>query len=223
MPCGPPRAEVVLRLNETQTKNSMNKTTIKWAALVLTGAGVTAGWLVAQGQEDTYTTQRPGVRSSQTTTTTTTAASTAEVRKINKASELIGMDVKNAQGEKLGDIKDVVLDFSSERVGYVVLSADPGALQAEKMHAVPLKAFQPSADGSSLILNADKQKLAAAEGFSKDSWPNPSNPAWGAQPFWQDKGSSYQNRDSSTPGTPGYRPGISPGTSPDRGTTPPPR
>jgi len=175
----------------------MNKTTIKWAALVLTGAGVTAGWLVAQAQED-YNPPQPGQpRSSQTTTSTAMG-----VKKINKASELIGMDVKNQQGEKLGDIKDVVFDFTSERVGYVVLSADPGALQAEKLHAVPLKAFQPSADGTSLILNADKQKLASAEGFAKDSWPNPSNPSWGAQPFWQDKGS------------PGYKPGTSPGTTP---------
>ena len=192
----------------------MNKTTIKWATLVLTGAGVTAGWLMAQGQDDTYNQSRPGQqRSSQTTT----ATGSMEVKKINKASELIGMDVKNQQGEKLGDIKDVVLDFSSERVGYVVLAADPGALQAEKLHAVPLKAFQPSPDGESLILNADKQKLASAQGFSKDSWPNPSSPSWGAQPFWQERG-SQQNRDSSNPG---YRPGSTPpGTTPDRGTTP---
>ena len=186
----------------------MNKTTIKWAALVLTGAGVTAGWLVAQGQPDTYDTQRPGQRPGQTTTT----SGSAEVKKINKCSELIGMDVKNLQGEKLGDIKDVVLDFSSERVGYVVMSADTGALNPDKMLAVPLRAFQPSADGDSLILNADKQKLASAQGFSKDSWPNPSNPAWGSQPFWQEKG-SLQN-----PGTQGYRPGT---TQPDRGTPPP--
>lgn len=193
----------------------MNKTTIKWAALVLTGAGVTGGWLLAQGQDDTYPSNpsRPGQqRSSQTTTTT---GSTMEVKKINKVSELIGMDVKNQQGEKLGDIKDIVLDFSSERVGYVVLSADTGALNPDKLLAVPLKAFQPSADGDSLILNADKQKLASAQGFSKDSWPSPSNPSWGAQPFWQDK-SSQQNRDY----TPGYRPGTTPGTTPDRGTTP---
>ena len=138
-----------------------------------------------------------------------------EVKKINKASELIGMDVKNQQGEKLGDIKDVVLDFSSERVGYVVLSADTGALNPDKLLAVPLRAFQPSADGDHLILNADKQKLASAQGFSKDSWPNPSNPSWGGQPFWQEKGTST---------TPGYRPttppGSIPGTTPDRGTTP---
>jgi sporulation protein YlmC with PRC-barrel domain len=188
----------------------MNKTTIKWAALVVTGAGVTTGWLLAQAQDDTYNPSQPGQpRSSQTTTTTPSAM---EVKKINKASELIGMDVKNQQGEKIGDIKDVVFDFKNERVGYVVLSADPGALQAEKLHAVPLKAFQPSADGDSLILNVDKQKLASAQGFSKDSWPNPSNPSWGAQPFWQ---GSQQN-----PSTPGYRPGTPPGTTPDRGTTP---
>ena len=192
----------------------MNKTSIKWAALVLTGAGVTAGWLMAQGQEDTY--NRPGQRSSQTTTTT----GSTEVRKINKASALIGMDVKNQQGEKLGDIKDVVLDFSSERVGYVVLSADTGALNPDKLLAVPLRAFQPSADGDSLILNADKAKLASAQGFSKESWPSPSNPSWGGQPFWQEKG-SQQNRNEYTPGyRPGSTPGSTPGTTPDRGTTP---
>ena len=96
----------VCDLNE-QYKNStkresMNKTTIKWTALVLTGAGVTAGWLVAQGQEDTY---RPGQQRTSQTTTTTIPGSTAEVRKINKVSELIGMNVKNPQGEKLGDIR----------------------------------------------------------------------------------------------------------------------
>src|SRR5690349_17011894 len=102
----------------------MNKTTIKWAALVLTGAGVTAGWIFAQGQEDTYSTSRPGQRSTQTTTT----AGSMEVKKINKASELIGMDLKNPQGYKLGDIKDSGRDFTGERVGDVLLSAYPGGL-----------------------------------------------------------------------------------------------
>jgi sporulation protein YlmC with PRC-barrel domain len=188
----------------------MNKTTIKWAALVLTGAGVTAAWL-AQGQaQDTYDAQRQNQpRSAQTTTSTVTTS----VKKINKASELIGMDVKNIQGEKLGEIKDVVIDFSGERISYVVLKADAGVLSADKLHAVPLKAFQPSADGTTLMLNADKQKLASAEGFSNDSWPSPSNPAWGAQPFWQDKGSQLNRTEP-------YTPGNRPATSPDRGTTP---
>ena len=42
-----------------------------------------------------------------------------EVQKVNKCSELIGMEVKNPQGEKLGKIYDVVLDFSKDRIAYV--------------------------------------------------------------------------------------------------------
>jgi sporulation protein YlmC with PRC-barrel domain len=119
----------------------------------------------------------------------------AEVKKVNQCSELIGTVVKNQQGERLGKIKDIVIDFSKDRVAYVVLETSHGAFSADKLHAVPLRAFQPSEDGKSLILNADKDKLANAEGFSKDSWPSPSNPTWGAQPFWQGRGNDeHQGR-----------------------------
>ena len=125
--------------------------------------------------------------------------------KVNKCSQLIGMDVKNAQGEKLGDIKDVVIDFNSGKVGYVVLDTGGGILSSEKLHAVPLQAFQAGSEGNTLILNSDKDRLSKAEGFTKDNWPSPSNPSWGSQPFWDEKGST-------TPGTK-YR----------SGTTTPPR
>ncbi|MGH6611986.1 MAG: PRC-barrel domain-containing protein, partial [Burkholderiaceae bacterium] len=39
-----------------------------------------------------------------------------------RLSQLIGKDVRNAQGEDLGDIKDVILDVNNGRVHYVVLS-----------------------------------------------------------------------------------------------------
>lgn len=39
-----------------------------------------------------------------------------------RASRLIGMQVKNAQGEKLGKIQDLVIDVASEQVNYAVLS-----------------------------------------------------------------------------------------------------
>ena len=116
----------------------------------------------------------------------------AEVRKVNQCSELIGTEVKNQQGEKLGKVKDIVIDFARDRIAYVVLETSKGAFSADKLHAVPLRAFQPSDDGKTLILNADKDKVANAEGFSKDNWPSPSNPSWGAQPFWQEnRGEKY--------------------------------
>src|SRR4051812_29322386 len=41
---------------------------------------------------------------------------------INKASHFIGMTVKNQNGDRLGKIKDVVIDFDSGQVAYVVLA-----------------------------------------------------------------------------------------------------
>jgi hypothetical protein len=45
-----------------------------------------------------------------------------EMQEASRASKIIGTDVKNAKGEDLGDIKDLVLDPMSGRLAYVVVS-----------------------------------------------------------------------------------------------------
>jgi sporulation protein YlmC with PRC-barrel domain len=123
-----------------------------------------------------------------TKTTTTTAIGTEGTpAKFNKASGLIGMDVRNQSGEQLGHIKDIVIDLRSEKVSYAVMSTAPKALLGinEKLLAVPLNAFTVSSDEKHLVLNADKAKVEAAAGFDKNNWPAVNNPTWGAEPFWQ--------------------------------------
>lgn len=44
--------------------------------------------------------------------------------RINRASSLIGTTVKNQQGEELGKIRDLAIDFKSGQVAYIVLDAD---------------------------------------------------------------------------------------------------
>ena len=107
----------------------------------------------------------------------------------NKASEIVGMNVRNQNDEKLGEIKDVVFDLKNEHVAYAVLGTG-GLMNSEKYYAVPLNAFTPSADGKHLVLHADKNKLETAQGFDKKSWPSISNPSWGAQPFWENPNSN---------------------------------
>jgi sporulation protein YlmC with PRC-barrel domain len=106
-------------------------------------------------------------------------------QRINKCSSLIGTTVENQQGDKLGKIDEVVVDFDTGRVSYCVLSVEHKLFGQPKYIAVPLAAFQPSPDGDRLILNADKDKMAQAQGFDRNNWPSVTNPAWGAQPFWQ--------------------------------------
>lgn len=110
-----------------------------------------------------------------------------EPTRIDKASGLLGMEVRNQAAERLGKIRDIVFDFKANTVAYCVLGVDEGLFSKEKLLAVPLGAFQASPAGTYLTLHVDKQKLAQAEGIDPDHWPSISNPAWGAEPFWQGK------------------------------------
>jgi sporulation protein YlmC with PRC-barrel domain len=105
----------------------------------------------------------------------------------NKASGLLGMEVRNQNGERLGHIKDLVIDWKTEQVSYAVISASSKAMPGigEKLLAVPLAALAISPDQKHLVLDADKSKVQAARGFDRDDWPSVSNPSWGAEPFWQ--------------------------------------
>jgi sporulation protein YlmC with PRC-barrel domain len=89
-----------------------------------------------------------------------------------RASKLIGKDVKNAQGEDLGEIEDLVIDPVSQRVHYAVLSFGGLLGLGDKMFAFPVSAFKPSRNRDELVLNVDKDRLKDAPGFERDAWPN---------------------------------------------------
>jgi len=128
----------------------------------------------------------PKASTSQETSSETTS-NTGAPTKCNKASTLIGIDVRNQKDEHLGHIKDLVIDLSNDKVSYAVITTAPKAMLGinEKLLAVPLAALTASSDQKYLILNADKSKVETATGFDKDNWPSVSSPSWGAEPFWQ--------------------------------------
>lgn len=157
----------------------MNKlSAIKNAVMIL---ALGAGMMVASAQ----TTTQPQKNSWQANKHEQ-MSNTGRPTKAEKASGLIGMDVKNPQGQKLGEIKDVVFNFKEDDVAYCVLGEGGGFFGGQKLLALPMSAFQPSANGKYLILHATKANLAAAKGFSENKWPsvNSQHP-WGAQPFWK--------------------------------------
>lgn len=89
-----------------------------------------------------------------------------------KVSDLIDMEVKNAQGEQLGEIDDVIVDVKNGQAHYAVMSFDAEGLGlGAKMFAYPLSAFSRASDDK-LVLNIDKEKLKNAKGFDNDNWPN---------------------------------------------------
>lgn len=94
------------------------------------------------------------------------------------SSSLCGNDVKNAQGESLGEIKDFMLDINTGRVSYAVVSFGGFLGMGDKLFAVPLEAMNLDTDDECFILNIDKERLEQAPGFDKDDWPSTANPQW---------------------------------------------
>jgi sporulation protein YlmC with PRC-barrel domain len=101
------------------------------------------------------------------------SAAAAKTFRLMRASQLVGKNVENPQGENLGEIKDLVIDVNNERVFYAILEFGGFLGLGEKLFAYPVRAFnQTSADTNKLVLNVDKDKLKAAPGFARDSWPD---------------------------------------------------
>ena len=94
------------------------------------------------------------------------------------ADTLIGNDVYNQQDEDLGDIKEIMLDTRTGRVGYAVLSFGGFLGMGEKLFAVPWSALTLDSENKRFVLNVGKDRLKNAPGFDKDSWPNMADKTW---------------------------------------------
>jgi sporulation protein YlmC with PRC-barrel domain len=100
------------------------------------------------------------------------------ITKVDKASSLIGMDVRNAQNEKLGEIKDLVVDLHSGKIEYAVMGVGGFLGIGDKYVAIPTSAFSLAPGQNELMLNADKAKVQNAPTFAKDNWPDIHSPTW---------------------------------------------
>jgi sporulation protein YlmC with PRC-barrel domain len=107
-------------------------------------------------------------------------AGAIEVPTTFRSSKLMGMSVRNPEGDDLGKIEDLVIDIESGQVRYAALSFGGFLGVGDKLFAVPMKAmkFAPSDDDSHFVLDVDKQRLENAPGFSPEAWPKDADPQW---------------------------------------------
>jgi sporulation protein YlmC with PRC-barrel domain len=111
------------------------------------------------------------------------------------ASKLIGHEVRNHEGDYLGEIEDLVIDMESGDVAYAVLSfgGSSGVIGfTDKWIAVPMQLLQLGSMDGTIYLNIDKDDLENAPGFKKGNWPNTLTTEWvedvhvyyGVRPYW---------------------------------------
>ena len=101
----------------------------------------------------------------------------------HKASEVVGSKVKNAAGEDLGNVEELVLDPSSGSIEYAVVSFGGFLGMGEKLFAVPFSMLRapevPEGDKlAHFTMNVDKARLEKAPGFDKNNWPDVNAATW---------------------------------------------
>jgi sporulation protein YlmC with PRC-barrel domain len=107
---------------------------------------------------------------------------------VQSTGSLVGSAVETRQGEKIGDITDLVVDPETGHVAYVAVSTG-----GDKVLAVPWKALQRSAKARTFVLDKDKAALAQAPSFARNALPTGDRRQgeaiyafYGQQPYWSD-------------------------------------
>jgi sporulation protein YlmC with PRC-barrel domain len=114
---------------------------------------------------------------------TDTSGAKVTTTKVFRSSTLNGMEVKNSQGESLGNIDELVIDVPTGKVSYAALSVGGVLGIGDKLFAVPFDQLTLKHDEEEtyFLLNVSKEKLAAAPGFNKEKWPNVADANWMAE------------------------------------------
>jgi sporulation protein YlmC with PRC-barrel domain len=94
------------------------------------------------------------------------------------ADTLIGNYVYNTADESLGTIKELMIEMSTGKIGYAVLSYGGFLGMGDRLFAVPWQALTLDTQKKRFTLNASKDQLKNAPGFDKDHWPAMADTSW---------------------------------------------
>ena len=94
------------------------------------------------------------------------------------ANTLTGDVVMNDAGERLGEIKAIMLDVPHGKIAYAVLSFGGFLGIGEKLFAVPWSALTLDANHHCFLLDASRERLRVWPGFDKNHWPLAADSHW---------------------------------------------
>jgi sporulation protein YlmC with PRC-barrel domain len=91
---------------------------------------------------------------------------------------LNGDCVRDAEGEEIGRIEGVMLDGSRDRIMYAILSIGRSPGGSGRLFAVPWSVLRVNSDEACVVLEISRERLQAAPGFGRDSWPSITDRSW---------------------------------------------
>lgn len=111
------------------------------------------------------------------------------------SSTLQGDAIVTPDGDKLGSLKEIMLDLRSGSVAYAVLAKGGVMGVGERLFAVPWRLLTVDTDAKQLVLDVDPEMLENSAGFDADDWPSFSSEEWaeethrryGVEPYWTEQ------------------------------------
>jgi sporulation protein YlmC with PRC-barrel domain len=112
------------------------------------------------------------------------------------ANEIVGVHVKNPQGEVLGRVSDFVVDAEG-KASLIILSHGGFLRIGEKETAIPFDALSYDQTATTLILDTTREKLTAAPAFKMSDLSDPRRAEeiyrhFGLQPYWTEGGELFK-------------------------------
>jgi sporulation protein YlmC with PRC-barrel domain len=95
-----------------------------------------------------------------------------------RAKTFLGDEVYNQREDRLGTLKEFMLDLDSGRICYAVMSSGGFLGVGEKLFAIPWRALTLDAENACFVLNIAEERLMNSPGFDKRHWPDMSDAAW---------------------------------------------
>jgi sporulation protein YlmC with PRC-barrel domain len=188
----------------------MKKTIVYTAMLLMSGLmAVPPAWSTTVERTEGQVTEDVGIKSgqlreeskNQPTTPTSTASISSEqgLRKnMLMVDNLIGADVQNQRGEKIGEIDKVLIDVPTGQVGYVLLSGGGMFGVGTDRYVVPFNALQvSSSDAFTLQMTRDQLMKAPAgdiETALNQDQGRQIHQYYGVSPYWEER-STIQRQD----------------------------
>lgn len=110
-------------------------------------------------------------------------------QRCQKATDLMHKEITDSQYNETGKTKDLAVDPDAGRVFVIVATLED---RGDRYFPIPWSAANLATDCRNFVLRVTKDRLAQAQGFEKNDWPNLANEHWlttvyafyGTQPYW---------------------------------------
>jgi sporulation protein YlmC with PRC-barrel domain len=86
-----------------------------------------------------------------------------------RARRVIGTNVKDTSGQKIGEIEDIVLDKLSNNIVFAIVSFGGFLGMGEKYHPIPWSSLDYDEHAGAYVVNFTKEQLQAAPADSIDA------------------------------------------------------